>query len=94
MSRHTVRDNPEESRYELAVDGDITGFIAYRMAGDVIDLVHTEVDDDHEGQGLGSELVAGALDDVRARGAKIRPSCSFVAAYIDEHPDARDLVAA
>jgi predicted GNAT family acetyltransferase len=59
-----VRDNPEALRYELVVDGDIAGEILYRRSPDRIALVHTEVSPSLEGQGLGSRLVAAALDDV------------------------------
>lgn len=80
MSR--VSDNASESRYELTVDGERVGLIAYRVDGDTVDLLHTEVDPGHQGRGLGRELVAGALEDIRARGLQIKPSCSFVAAHL------------
>jgi len=36
-------------------------------------LVHTEVAPSAEGKGVGSRLVAGALDDIRARGLRVVP---------------------
>jgi predicted GNAT family acetyltransferase len=56
--------------------------------------VHTDVDPKWEGKGVGAALVQGALDDVRARGLKVRPFCPFVAAYIRRHPEYDDIVAA
>ena len=56
-------------------------------------LVHTEIDPAFEGQGLGERLVAGALEDLRARGLKLVPQCPFVRAYLRRHPDQADLVA-
>jgi uncharacterized protein len=41
---------------------------------------------------VGGELVRQALDDVRAQGKRVRPSCPFVRAYIDEHAEYADLV--
>jgi predicted GNAT family acetyltransferase len=41
---------------------------------------------------VGSRLVRGALDDVRAGGRRIRPLCPFVRAYVDRHPEYADLV--
>lgn len=55
-------------------------------------MVHTDVDPKWEGHGAGSALVQGALDDVRARGLKVRPVCPFVAAYIRRHPDYEEIV--
>ena len=89
----TVTRNDERSRYELETDGTIAGFLVYREEGDVLDLVHTEVGDEWEGRGVGSTLVREALDDVRERGLKIRPTCPFVAAFVKRHPAYEDLLA-
>jgi predicted GNAT family acetyltransferase len=90
----TVTDHPNELRYEIEVDGEVAGFLMYRREPGVLELVHTDVDPKWEGQGVGAALVKGALDDVRARGLKIRPYCPFVAAYLRRHPEYDDLVAA
>jgi predicted GNAT family acetyltransferase len=89
----TVTDNPAESRYEIhAADGRLAGFIVYRLKPGRISLIHTEIDDEFEGQGLGSKLVAGALDDARARDLGVLPFCPFVNSYIERHPEYADLV--
>ena len=88
-----VVDNAAESRYELEIDGAMA-IAAYQRRGDVLAFTHTEVPDALEGRGVASRLVKGALDDVRAKGLKIEPACSFVAAYVERHPELGDLVAA
>lgn len=89
----TVRDNPEESRYEIR-DGDrVLGFAAYERRGDTLVFTHTEVDPDAGQDGLGSTLVRAALDDVRSKGVKIVPLCPFVRGWIDRHQEYADLVA-
>ncbi|MBP9522437.1 MAG: N-acetyltransferase, partial [Ottowia sp.] len=45
----------------------------------------------NEGQGLGTELARFALQDIRAGGERVKPSCPFVADYMDRHPDTADL---
>ena len=87
-----VSDNPAELRYELHIDGELVGEIRYRRRHDAIVLVHTEVDPGREGEGLATELVRGALDDIRTRGLRVVPYCPFVAAYIRRHPEYEDLV--
>ena len=87
-----VRHDLDHSRYELRVDDRVTGVADYEDAGDVLVFFHTEVDPDRQGQGLGRALVQGALDDVRRSGRKIVPRCPFVAHFVDEHPEYRDLV--
>ncbi|MBD5785865.1 N-acetyltransferase [Cellulosimicrobium terreum] len=75
-------------------DGGVAGFAAYvRQPGTVV-FTHTEVDPAYEGQGVGSALVAGALDQVRAAGEVIVPLCPFVKAWVGRHPDYQDLVRA
>jgi predicted GNAT family acetyltransferase len=94
MSETTVKDNPDLSRFEAYVDGALAGFAAYRLSGGHIVFTHTEVDDDHEGQGVGSTLARGALDQVRAAGERdVVAMCPFIAAWIEAHPDYQDLVA-
>lgn len=84
-----VTNNEAESRYEIHVDGALAGFLEYRTVGEVLALVHTEVDEAYAGQGLGAQLAKFALDDAQARDVKISPICPFVAKYIDKHPEYR-----
>ena len=80
---------PELSRYELLAGdgGQLLGFVDYRPAGASVIVAHTEIDEGHERQGLGAELVRGALDAIRASGKTVIPTCPFTAAFIHRHPD-------
>jgi predicted GNAT family acetyltransferase len=90
---YVVRDNPDEDRYEIVRDGELIGLIRYWARPGVITLVHTEVEPAAEGHGVGTRLIAGALDDIRARGLRLVPLCPFVRDYLRRHPEQRDLVA-
>lgn len=92
MDQQDVRNNEVEGRYELETP-DGTALAVYRMRGDAVAFTHTEVPGAMEGRGVGGRLVAGALADVRARGLRILPLCSFVRHYVETHPEVRDLVA-
>jgi uncharacterized protein len=87
-----VRDNKEQHRFELALDGR-TAFTQYSLDPGRITLMHTEVPKELEGHGIGSELVRGELETLRARGLKVVAKCPFVAAYIKKHPEFQDLLA-
>ena len=87
-----VVDNAAERRYELWVGDERAGVIEYGTRPGVIELIHTEIDPAFEGRGLGSRLIAGALDDIRARGLGLIPTCPFVRAYLRRHPEQRNLV--
>lgn len=86
----TVRDNTERHRFELGLEGQ-TAFANYRRADGVLYVMHTEVPRELNGRGIGSALVRGVLDIARAQGLKVRPICSFVASYMDKHPEYADL---
>ena len=89
-----VGDNAAMSRFEMA-SGDAIAFVEYRReGGDRIVLTHTEVPEALSGQGVGSRLVAGALDRIRAEGATVVAQCGFVAAFIRRHPGYHGLEAA
>jgi uncharacterized protein len=88
-----VRDNPEESRFEAYVDGRLAGFSAYVVAAGTLNIVHTEIDDEYEGHGVGSTLVREMLDQLGERtDLKVTASCPFVRAWIRKHPEYLDLV--
>jgi uncharacterized protein len=89
---YVVRDNQAERRYELLFGDELVGEILYGTKPGAVVLVHTEVEPAAEGTGLGSRLVAEALDDIRSRGLSVVPLCPFVAAYIRHHPEYADLV--
>jgi uncharacterized protein len=86
-----VRDNPAAGRFEIEAGGH-TAIAAYRLAPGVITFVHTEVPSALAGQGIGSKLARGALDQVRQRGLKVVAECAFIAGYIAKHPDYADLL--
>jgi len=89
----TFSNNVDESRYEVAVNGEFAGFSHYQRRGDRIVFTHTEVDPQLEGRGVGGRLAAYALDDVRTLGLPVEARCPFIAAYIDRHAAYADLLA-
>ena len=91
MTQHEVQNNQEAGRYEVRTAAGMA-FAEYRPVGHSVMFTHTEVPEAMEGQGIGSELVKAALEDVRAQGKRVIPMCPFVAAYIGQHRDYLDLV--
>lgn len=91
----TVRvvDDAAMRRYEAYLGDELAGWVTYRFVAGRIVFVHTEVPSAYAGRGIGARLAAGALDDARKRGLRVRALCPFVAAYIERHPQYRDLLA-
>ncbi len=88
-----VKDNPATCRFEMRSGGAVASVEYRRAGGGRIALLHTEVPEALSGRGVGSKLVRGVLDALRAEGAKVVPRCEFVAAYMERHPEYRDLLA-
>jgi uncharacterized protein len=86
-----VVDNADSRRYEARADSEVVGQIAYSLEPGLVTLIHTEVDPAHEGKGIAGRLVAGALDDIRSRGLRVRLVCSYARSYVERHPEYADL---
>ena len=55
--------------------------------------MHTVVDDKYEGEGVGSTLARGALDDVRRDGElEVVVECPFIKEWISRHSDYEHLL--
>ncbi|MFE9693330.1 GNAT family N-acetyltransferase [Micromonospora sp. NPDC005806] len=88
-----VEDDPAKHRFEILVDDALAGFIAYLPPrGAVLVFTHAEVEDRFQNMGVGSALIRGTLDQIRERGDRVVPKCSFMAAFIERHPEYADLV--
>ena len=64
----------------------------YRPTSGGTEFYHTVVPEALGGKGIGSRLVKSVLDQMRARGTKIKPTCPFFKAFIEKHPEYQDLV--
>jgi uncharacterized Fe-S cluster protein YjdI/predicted GNAT family acetyltransferase len=87
-----VRNSPAHSRYEVRVDGALAGFTHYLTEDGALVFDHTLIKDAFAGQGLGSVLARGALDDVRAQGGRIVALCEYISGWLGKHPEYEDLV--
>ncbi len=76
----------ERSRFEV-VEGESTAVLTYVREGDAVRFEHTRVPAEIEGEGIGTELAAAGLGWARSEGLVVVPQCSFVRAYLDEHPE-------
>lgn len=85
--------NRKDGRYEIEVDGAVAGFAEFVEKGDVRDFNHTVIDPAFRGQGLSKPLIAEALDDTRAAGKEIIPTCSAIEGFVAKNPEYQDLVA-
>ena len=87
-----VSDNPPAKRFEAHAGDELVGYIDYiPLPGKVI-ATHTEVFEQYEGRGVGSKMVAAALEQLRSDGRRIQPLCPYVAAFLRDHDEYADVV--
>jgi predicted GNAT family acetyltransferase len=82
-----VVDDQERSRFVVEEDG-ATAQLVYRLQGDVLDLLHTEVPEALGGRGVGGALVEAALGRAGRDGLRLVPTCGYARSWLRKHPDA------
>jgi hypothetical protein len=86
------RDDPELHRYLAEIDGRVVGMAVYQLRAGRHIFVHTEINSEYEGQGVGSALARFALDDVKAQGGTVVPLCPFIASWVKRHPEYQTMI--
>ncbi|MDB5431127.1 MAG: N-acetyltransferase [Caulobacter sp.] len=86
------RDNREENRFELEVDG-LLAFADYQRRDGRLVIPHVEADMALRGTGAAGWLMEKVALAARQEGAKIVPLCSYAAAWLRRHKDFDDVVA-
>jgi predicted GNAT family acetyltransferase len=78
-------------RFVLRMDGQEAELV-YERRGDVLDNTHTYTPPALRGRELAARLTEAAFAFARDNGLRVVPTCSFVALWVERHPEAQDLV--
>jgi uncharacterized protein len=87
----TVRHDPAGSRFVAELHGALA-LANYQLQDGVMHITHTEVPPSLQGLGIAAQVVVFALAHARAEGLRVRPVCSYVATYMQRHPETQDLL--
>jgi uncharacterized protein len=87
----SVKHNQQAGRFEVEMNGHLAVLNYQQVDGKII-FTHTSVPGAVGGQGIGSRLAAAGLDYASAQSLTVVPLCSFIADYIQKHPEYQDLV--
>ncbi len=83
--------NEESNEFEMQTPEGLA-LIAYEMDSNIMNIMHTEVPEAMEGQGIASDLAKFALDYARENQMKVKNYCRFVQVFLQRHPEYQDLI--
>lgn len=88
------KDNPGVNGWFRVVENaDIIGTVTYKWLDDnVIEIDHTEVDANREGEGIGSKLIDVVVNFAKEKQAKIKPVCKFAKAILKKKEGLEDMI--
>ncbi|MFP4363624.1 MAG: GNAT family N-acetyltransferase [Spirochaetia bacterium] len=90
MSENIMHD--ERNQRFFVPLGDEEAEMTYRQVRpELISFNHTYVPPSHRGSGIAGRIVKEALEWAKGKNAKIVPSCSFVKAFVDKHPEYQEI---
>lgn len=82
----TVADDVDGHRFLYVEDG-VEAQLVYRIRGNELILVHTEVPDPLGGRGIGGQLVRAAVERAASTGETVLPWCPYARRWLQRHPD-------
>jgi predicted GNAT family acetyltransferase len=86
-----LRIEHEPGRFFARID-DLEAEILYERRGDVLDVHHTWTPPALRGHDLAARLTDAAFAYARTNRLRIVPTCTYTQAYVERHPELRDLV--
>jgi predicted GNAT family acetyltransferase len=88
----SVTHEPDRRRFVLPVSGGDAS-VEYALVGPrTLDLRHTFVPEVDRGRGVAASLVEQVFRYARDHELKVIATCPFVRAWVEEHPEYRDVV--
>ena len=73
-------------RFEIEQSGQVA-YLEYSLAGNILELIHTEVPEKLRHLGLASALAENALQWAREHNIKVDIICPTVRRYVEQHPE-------
>lgn len=86
-----VQHDAPSTRFTLDVE-DQQARLDYQLRDGWMTITHTGVPKPLEGRGLASQLTRAAFEHAKAQGWKVRPQCSYAAAWAQRHPEYSQLL--
>ncbi|MDQ3286784.1 MAG: N-acetyltransferase [Pseudomonadota bacterium] len=81
----------DDGRFVTALDG-VQAHLDYRREDGRMVITHTVVPDEIGSRGIAGQLTRAAFEHARSQGWKVRPACSYAAAWAERHPEFGDVL--
>jgi uncharacterized protein len=78
-------------RFEIERDGEVA-YLEYNLAGNILELIHTEVPEKLRHLGLAATLAETGLQYARDNKLKVDVICPLVLEYVSKHPEWANLI--
>jgi len=87
------KETDSKGSFYLEQNGERLAIRTFSKAGtDRIIIDHTEVSEQHKGEGLGKQLVLAAVEYAREKKISIIPLCRFAKAVFESNEELRDVL--
>ncbi len=86
MSERKITDNRVARRFELELDGRLSGVVDYHERDGVLALTHVEVLPELRGTGVSAPFLDEVIERIAADGHMIQPVCSYARAHFRDTP--------
>lgn len=86
-----IHHDPAARHFTTTVDGHRAG-LDYQLQDGWMVIAHTRVPPAIEGRGVASQLTRAAFEHARGQGWKVRPDCTYAAAWARRHPEYQQLL--
>lgn len=86
-------EDGKKGKFYILLDGEEIAKMEYVYAGPEKYIIeHTEVSEQHEGKGLGKQLVAAGVDFARTNNLKVLPLCPYAKAIFSRMKEYSDVL--
>lgn len=96
MSEITIdhKEDDGAGTFTAVKDGKEIGTMSYNIApGNVMNIYHTEVDEDAGGKGIGTQLLKAGITYAQQSNYKIEPTCAFAESFFGKYKGFANLLA-
>ncbi|MES3630327.1 MAG: GNAT family N-acetyltransferase [Longimonas sp.] len=89
----SIEHNADQQRFVSVLDEEgREAVVTYRLMDGKMGITHTGVPPRYRRQGIAGRMVERALQHARSNDLTVVPYCSYVAHYINEHPEHKSLL--